>query len=126
MRRRHARRSVSVFPRVVHHERRVRCHVERGRKPDWRVDLLWDRFGRRFVLEALFVRVESQQQTLSNERAYLELKTEHGRQLAYAQTLDRFVCLGAFTAAVLFHAELLGLGEPSIPNMVSAFLEMRK
>jgi hypothetical protein len=37
----------------------------------------------------------------------------------YAQTLDHFVRLSAFTATVLFRAQLFGLGEPSRPNAIS-------
>lgn len=112
---------------MVHHERRVGCHVERGRKPDRCVDLLRDRFRAGLVLKTLGARLP-QNQSPSNIRAYLELKAEHGRQLVNAQTLDRFVRLGTFTATILFRGEFFRLGEPETrcdqhtsPHMTSIY-----
>lgn len=71
--------------------RRVGCHVDRGRKFDWRVDL--DRLVARLVLEALRCREGWRQQGPSAERrsarAYLELEGEDRRNLLDAELLDR-------------------------------------
>ena len=118
------------FAFQVHYERGVWCHIERGRKTNWRVDLLGRGFVGSFMLETLQNWGELYRFCPFEGNTYLELETEdrgkfanteaftclllhqvsvHVRVTEVECTYADMRCFVTFTTAVFLRAELLRL-----------------